>query len=77
MATGRKAVPLSERLMLTVEEAGQLIGVGKTKAYEMVASRELPSVDLNKGVGKPCIRVPRQALDNWVARKIAEAQQSA
>ena len=51
------AVPLSERLALSVEEAGSLLGISRDLAYDLVARRELPSVRLGRR-----LVVPRRAL---------------
>jgi excisionase family DNA binding protein len=56
-----------ERLMLRVAEAGDAIGIGRSKAYELVASGELPSVRIGAS-----IRVPVDALRAWAERKAAE-----
>lgn len=50
-------VPLSERLALSVEEAGSLLGISRDLAYDLVARRELPSVRLGRR-----LVVPRRAL---------------
>ncbi len=60
-------VPLSERLALSVEEAGSLLGISRDLAYELVARRELPSVRLGRQ-----LVVPRRALVEALDR-LAEA----
>ena len=49
---------MSERLTLTVEEAGELLGISRAHAYELFARNELPCVRLGRRV-----LVPRKALD--------------
>ena len=51
----------SERLLLTVEETAQLLGIGKTLAWRLVQEGHLPSVRLGR-----CVRVPRRELEEWV-----------
>lgn len=65
----------ADKKLLTVEEAGHLIGIGKTKTYELVYAGKLPAIDLNEGLGgeRPCWRIPRQALDKWIEQKTADA----
>jgi len=48
--------------LLRVEEAAQVLGIGRTKAFEMVARRELPVIRMGR-----LVRVPRAALDAWIA----------
>ena len=56
-----------EPLLLRVHEAAKAIGLGRSKTYELVASGVLPSVRLGRS-----IRVPAQAVREFVARLIAE-----
>jgi excisionase family DNA binding protein len=48
---------VSDRLTLTVEEAGRLCGVSRGVAYQAVAAGEIPSVRLGRR-----ILVPRASL---------------
>jgi excisionase family DNA binding protein len=47
----------TERLTVTVEEAGRLLGIGRGTAYEAVRSGDIPSVRIGRRV-----LVPRHAL---------------
>ena len=49
-----------ERL-LRVEEVAAKLGVGRSKAYEMVAKGELPVVRIGTAV-----RVPLSGLERWI-----------
>lgn len=51
----------NERLLLTVEEAAQRLGIGRTLAWRLVQAGQLPSVRLGR-----CVRVPRRELEVWV-----------
>ncbi len=51
-----------ERLLITVREAAELTGTGRSKAYMLVASGEWPRVRIGRSV-----RVPVDALREWVA----------
>ena len=51
-------------LTLTVEEAGQILRVGRNTAYELVRCGKLPSVRVGKQ-----IRIPRQALLDYFSRQ--------
>lgn len=51
-----------ETLLLTVAQAARLLGIGTTLAYALIGRGELPHVRLGRAV-----RVPRRALDEWIA----------
>ncbi len=55
------------RLVLTVEEAAQLLDIGRTLAWRLVQEGELPSVRLGR-----CVRVPRRELETWVQEQTEE-----
>jgi excisionase family DNA binding protein len=57
------AVPLAQRMALSVEEAGALLGISRDLAYDLVASRQLPSVRLGRR-----LVVPRRALEEALER---------
>jgi excisionase family DNA binding protein len=67
-SSGPKAVPLNERLALSIEEAGALLGISRDLAYDLVARRELPSVRLGRR-----LVVPRLALEAALSR-LTEAE---
>lgn len=47
-----------QHIMVTVEEAGRLLGIKRWRAYALVNAGVIPSVRL----GERCIRVPVDAL---------------
>ena len=51
-----------DRLLLTVAEMAEQLAIGRTRAYELVASGQIPSVR----VGKNSIRIAVAALQQWV-----------
>ena len=55
----------TERLLLTVEEAAQRLGIGKTLAWELVWAGVLPSVRLGR-----CVRIPLRALEAWITEQM-------
>ncbi len=64
-------------VLLTVEEAGELLRIGRTKAYAMAREwREtegrsgLPVVDLGH-----VLRVPRQALEEMIGAELTDVRQ--
>ena len=54
--------------LLRVEEAAKILGIGRTKAFEMIARRELPIIRMGR-----LVRVPRAALDAWIAERTERA----
>jgi excisionase family DNA binding protein len=50
-----------ERLVYTVEEAGELLGIVRSKAYEAANNGELPVIRIGKR-----ILVPKAALDRML-----------
>jgi len=46
---------------LSLKDVQQLVGIGRTKAYELVTTGELPAVRIGR-----CIRVNRGELDEWL-----------
>ena len=56
------------RLTLTVEEAGQLLGVSRSYAYELVRQGALPCMRLGRR-----IVIPVRALDALIDRVVTEA----
>lgn len=53
--------PRADALLLTPEVAADLLSIGRTKVYELMANGTLASVRIGK-----CRRVPREALDELV-----------
>ena len=54
-----------ERQTYTVDEAAELLGIGRNGAYEGVKSGEIPSIRIGKR-----ILVPKVALDRLLARDV-------
>ena len=54
---------MEQRLLLSAEEAGQLIGVGRTKVYELLRVGAIESVRIGR-----CRRIPYTALAAYVDR---------
>ena len=53
-----------ERLLITVEEAARRLGIGRSLAWRLVRSGELPSVRLGR-----LVRVPERNLHVWLDRR--------
>jgi excisionase family DNA binding protein len=54
-----------ERLLLRPAEAAEILGVSRSKLYELVAARKLPSVRLDDG---RLIRIPLSVLKALVEK---------
>jgi len=50
-----------EKLLLTAEEAGELLSIGRTKVYELMADGLIESVAIGR-----CRRIPVRALEPFV-----------
>ena len=47
--------------LLRPSEVAQILGLGRSKVYSMIAAGELPHIKCGK-----CVRVPMEALRAWV-----------
>ena len=54
-----------ERLTLTVEEAGDLLGISRALAYEMARTGRLPTLRFGKR-----IVVPKKAIESMLERPV-------
>jgi len=54
-------------MLLRPAEAAEVIGIGRSKVYELLASGELPSIRIGGSV-----RVPLDKLREWIEQKCAE-----
>ena len=50
-----------EKLLLKPLEVAEILGIGRSLAYELIARKEIPSVRLGR-----CIRVPSESLQRWI-----------
>jgi len=55
-----------EPWLLDSRGVARLLGIGRTKTFQMMATAELPTVRIGR-----CVRVPREALLSWIARQVA------
>jgi excisionase family DNA binding protein len=60
---------MTERLLLTVAEAATALGLSRSKLYELLAAGEVESVSIGRSR-----RVPREAVEEFVARLRAETE---
>jgi excisionase family DNA binding protein len=55
-----------ERLLLRPAEVGEVLGISRSRVYELLASGEIPAVE----VGNPRTkRIPLAALRSWVEKR--------
>jgi excisionase family DNA binding protein len=52
--------PENEQEFISLNQLQDILGIGRTKAYDLVASRELPAIRVGR-----VIRVRRADLDRW------------
>jgi excisionase family DNA binding protein len=55
-----------ERLLLRPAEAGEVLGISRSKTYELIASGVIPSIRIGRGR-----LVPADALRGWVNKQLA------
>jgi excisionase family DNA binding protein len=60
-----------DRLLLRPIEVAETLGVGRSKAYELIACGAIPSIRIGGSV-----RVPSEALRAWIERQVNEPRQS-
>jgi excisionase family DNA binding protein len=56
--------PKNEQKFIFLNELQEILGIGRTKAYDLVASGELPAVRIGRS-----IRVDRRDLTDWLERQ--------
>jgi len=56
-----------QRLLLKPMEVADLLGIGRSLVYELIATGELPSIRIGR-----CIRIPSEALAEWIKNKQQE-----
>jgi prophage regulatory protein len=52
---------MHDRLLYRVEEVAEMLRLGRSKTYELIASGAIPVVRLGR-----CVRVPAHALRRWL-----------
>jgi excisionase family DNA binding protein len=56
---------MTEKKLLTVEEAARVLGIGRSMAFSLVASRQLSSIKIGRSR-----RVPTACLDAWITAQM-------
>jgi excisionase family DNA binding protein len=60
-----------DRLLLRPAEAAEVIGIGRSKMYELLASGELPSIKIGGSV-----RIPMEGLKAWIAARVSGGREA-
>ena len=50
-----------DKLLLKPSEVTQILGIGRSLVYELIARKEIPSIRLGR-----CIRIPSESLQRWL-----------
>jgi excisionase family DNA binding protein len=58
-----------EKGLLTIAEAGEVLGLGETKMKELLRRGELPRVKIGKA-----LRIPATSLQRWIDERTVEAE---
>jgi excisionase family DNA binding protein len=53
-----------QKVLLDSRDVSRLLGLGRTKVFEMMARSELPVIRIGR-----CVRVPREALMEWISNE--------
>jgi len=56
---------MNEKLTLSVEEAGKLLGVSRQVAYQLIHRADFPTLHIGRR-----ILVPRKQLEEWMDRNV-------
>ena len=56
-----------EKWLLKPAEAAEVLGIGRSLIYELIARGEIPSIRLGR-----CLRVPAESLKQWLREREEE-----
>lgn len=62
----KQSVAPVEPLMLTIPQVSAMLGLGRSKVYDLIRKEGLPTAKFGTAV-----RVPAEELRQWVKRRIA------
>ena len=66
-APAEEPASVSRRLLFSVEEAAELLGIGRTFMFQLVATGEIDSLKIGKKR-----KIPRDAIDGYIRRLRSE-----
>jgi len=61
-----------EKMLFTPAEVAELLGLGRTRIYELIGRRAIPSIRIGGSV-----RVPAESLREWVRKQTQESEAAA
>ena len=61
-----------EKMLLRPAEVAEVLGIGRSKTYELIGSGTIPSIRIGTSV-----RVPRESLKAWVDSQADDAAREA
>jgi excisionase family DNA binding protein len=64
-----RETPYTDRLLLRVEEAAELLGLSRATLYVMVAAQQIPVVHIGRAA-----RIPADGLRKWVEQQTEQWQ---
>jgi len=50
-----------EKLLLKPSEVAQILGIGRSKTYDLIYQKVIPSIRVGR-----CIRVSSESLERWI-----------
>ena len=56
---------MTDKLALRIEEACKLVGIGRTKGYELCATGQWPTIRIGRSV-----RIPLEGLKRWMDEQV-------
>lgn len=71
MTSAARALSPADLLVLKPDQAAALLGIGRTKVYELIAAGDLPTITVY--AGGP-VRITRAAVDAYVAARVRAAE---
>lgn len=69
LAERRYIFMMNEKLTLSVEEAGKLLGVSRQIAYQLSRRADFPTLHIGRRV-----LIPRKQLEQWMDRHVTGAE---
>ena len=66
MKTSTDIDPRPRQLLLRLPEAARALGIARSTLYQLLAAGELPTIHIGRAV-----RIPAEALDEFIARRAA------
>jgi len=55
-----------EKVVYTVEEIATMLGISRTKAYELAKNGDIPVIRIGR-----CLRVPVVMFEEWLIKQVA------